>query len=307
MAKALPNGIWGATYTPFDENGRIIPETVKALADFHIENNMNAFYACGATGEGLVMTLDQRMELTELLINHVNGRIPVIVQVGCPDTASAVKLAAHAKSCGAAGISAVPPYFYGMNERCVTEHYQAIAEAGGDLPFLIYNAPDETNFAISSRFLFNLIETIDQAVGIKFTDGNMEEFRKIKDYQDGKIQAFIGFDAMLLCALFMGGNGGIGAWYNLMPKVYTDIYKFYNTGRYEEARDLQWKANHYVAIIKKYNNPQAHGAAKAVLEEMGFNMGTVLRPIQPLTDLQRQSLIQELRDDGFFEFIRYGN
>lgn len=305
MIKPLPNGIWGATYTPFTKDGKIIHSTVKELADFHIENGMNAFYLCGATGEGMIMTPEQRMELTEVMTDYVHGRIPIIVQVGCPDTATAVKLAAHAKKCGADGISAVAPYFYGMNEKYVKDHYMAITEAAEGLPFLIYNAPDETNFGITSRFLFELIEDIEAAVGIKFTDGNMEEFRKIKDYKDGKIQAFIGFDAMLLCALIMGGNGGIGAWYNLMPRVYTDIYKCYNSGRYEEARDLQWKANHYVSIIKKYNNPQAHGAAKAVLRAMGFDMGTTLRPIQPLSALEEESLLSELKQDGFFDFIMH--
>lgn len=302
MDNKIPDGAWPAFITPFTKDGKIIIDTVKALIDYHIENGLDAFYIGGSTGEGMIMTPDQRMELAEAVTGYVNGRVPVIIHVGCADTATAVNLAEHAKKCGADGVSSVPPYYYRMSRSYIKEYYKAVA-AAADLPLLVYNIPMLTGVSIGADFMFEIME-IENIIGLKFTDTNLEEFRKIKDYQGGRIKAYIGFDQMLLCALFMGGNGGIGTWYNLMPKAFSGVYDHYVAGRYEEARGLQWKIDHYIAIMKRYACPAIQAVVKPILREMGFDAGTVLPPLQPLSSLNERSLIDELRGEGFFEFVK---
>ena len=302
MSLSIRGGSMSAFLTPFDEKGRIIESAVQALADYHIENGLHGLYVGGSTGEGMIMTTEDRMALAEMAVKAARGRIPVIVHVGTTDTATAVRLARHAQSAGADGLSSVPPFYYKMSPEYIKAYYCAIAEAV-DIPLLLYNIPILTGTSISADFMIELFK-VKNIIGLKFTDTNLEEFRKIKDYDNGRIQAYIGFDQMLLCALIMGGDGGIGSWYNLMPKAFADIYNLYRAGKIEDARDLTWKVDRYIAIIKKYTRPANQPVCKAILRRMGFDLGTVLGPLQPMKPLDEESLMDELTKAGFFEFVK---
>ena len=301
--KSLPDGVWGATLTPFTKDGKIYADGLKAMMEYQIENGLDAFFIGGSTGEGMIMPMEQRMELTELVMDYNKGRIPVIVHVGSADTATAVKLSEHAKKHGADGVCSVIPYYYSMTKDYVREYYKAIAQTA-ELPVLIYYSPTSSSFRLSLDFLYEMMQ-VEHIEGVKYTESNMEEFRKIKDYHDGEIKAYIGFDAMLLNALTMGANGGIGAWYNVMTKACCQgVYDNYRAGDFDAAREMQWKVNHYMAIIKKYVKGTNHAVAKSVLKAMGIDAGTVLPPILPMSPLDEQSMIEELKKEGFFEFVR---
>ena len=302
MNKPITGGVMPAFITPFDENGKIIDSGVKELIEYHLESGLDAFYVGGSTGEAMIMSLEDRMHIAEIAVEYVANRAPVIVHVGAPDTESAVKLAIHAKKIGADGISAVPPYYYKMSREYIKEFYRAIAEAA-QLPFLIYNIPQLTGVSISSDFMIEMME-IPNIIGLKFTDTNLEEFRKIKAFENGRIKAFIGYDAMLICALMMGGDGGIGSYYNIMPKAFARVYDSFQAGNYEEAKETQWQIDRYIAIIKKYLAPANQPAIKVILKEMGFNSGMTRGPILPMKENVCQMMLEELRKEGFFDFVR---
>lgn len=302
MNMPITGGVMSAFITPFDENGRIIDSGVKELVEYHLEKGLDAFYVGGSTGEAMIMSPEDRMHIAELSVSLVKGRVPVIVHVGASDTETAVKLATHAKEIGADAISSVPPYYYKMSREYIKEFYRAISEAAG-LPFLIYNIPQLTGVSISSEFMIEMTE-IPNIIGLKFTDTNLEEFRKIKAYDNGRIKAFIGYDAMLICALMMGADGGIGSFYNIMPGAFSNVYDSFQAGKYEEARDVQWKIDKYIAIIKKYICPANQPAIKAILRQMGFNSGRTRGPILPLKEDVEEAMIKELKREGFFEFVR---
>lgn len=300
--KLLPKGVWGASFTPFDKDGKIIVEGVKEIMDYNIENGMDAFFVGGSTGEGTLMSVDQRMELAELMIGYNKGRVPMIVHVGSTDTATAVKLTAHAKSIGADGVCSVIPYYNPMNLDYVREYYKAISREA-DMPVLVYYMPTTSSFQLTVDFVADLVKD-PNIVGVKYTGMNMEEFRKIKDYNNGEIQAYIGFDAMLLNALTMGGDGGVGAWYNVMTKACCKIYDCFAAGDFAQAQALQWRVCHYIALIKKFAKPAIQPVGKAVLNSMGFNAGTVLGPFLPMNDLDQQTMVDLLKKEGFYEFVR---
>lgn len=302
MNKQITGGVLPAFITPFTEEGKIMDEGVKELIDFHLENGIDAFYVGGSTGEAMIMTPDERMHIAELVINYVKNRVPVIVHVGTADTKTAIELAMHAEKMGADGISSVPPYYYKMSKEYIKEFYKSIASSV-KLPFLIYNIPILTGVSINSEFMIEMME-IENIIGLKYTDTNLEEFRKIKAYDKGRIIAFMGYDAMLLSALVMGADGGIGSFYNIMPAGFAGVYDNYKKGNIQEAVEIQWKIDYYIAIIKKYICPANQPALKSILKEMGINCGTVKPPILPLKDTVVREMIDDLKRNGFFEFVK---
>jgi N-acetylneuraminate lyase len=302
MNKPIIGGVLPAFITPFSENGKIIDSAARELIDYHLESGLDAFYVGGSTGEAMIMTPEQRMHIAEVVVSYVADRVPVIIHVGAADTETAVKLAKHAEKIGADGISSVPPYYYKMSKEYIKEFYKTIASSI-KLPFLIYNIPILTGVSINSEFMIEMME-VENIIGLKYTDTNLEEFRKIKAYENGKIKAFMGYDAMLLSALVMGADGGIGSFYNIMPRAFAGVYDNYKAGNFEEAREIQWQIDRYIAIVKKYICPANQPAIKSILKEMGINCGTTKPPILPLKDTVVRDMLDDLRSNEFFEFVK---
>lgn len=295
-------GVWPAFITPFDEKGQILDSSVKELIDYMIEGGLDGLYVGGSTGEGMIMSKEDRMHMAELCVDYAGKRVPVIIHVGCADTKTAVELAEHARKIGADGVSSVPPYYYRMSKGYIKEFYQAIARAA-QIPFLIYNIPLLTGVSIGFDFMVEMMEE-PNIIGLKYTDTNLEIMRQIKDYHDGEINVMMGYDAMLLSALVLGADGGIGSYYNIMPKAFSGVYDCYQKGDMESARQLQWMIDRYVMIIKKYLEPANQAAIKAILNYQGIWAGTTMRPILPLADTKAEAMIEELKAAGFFDFIK---
>ena len=84
------------------------------------------------------LTADERKALPAFAVKHVDGRVPVIVNVSEAGTALAVSLAAHARQAGASAVIASVPYYWTPPQSMLVEHFAAIATAG-QVPFFVYN------------------------------------------------------------------------------------------------------------------------------------------------------------------------
>lgn len=303
MNLGIRNGAYSAFVTPFHDDGETINKTsVRDLIEFQISSGIDGLYVSGSTGEAMVLPDSIRMEMAELAVEYVDGRVPVIVHVGTPDTRSAVKFAKHAQSIGADGISAVPPYYYRMTRETIQKHYTAIADAC-DLPFLLYNIPNLTGVTLDDSFIVEMANH-PNIVGCKFTDTNLEGLRKIKAVDDGRVKVFMGVDALLLSGLVLGANGGIGTFYNVMPGALSGICHAYWNNDWETARALQWQVCRYITIMKKYIGVGLFTGVKTILKEIGIDCGKTTPPLPQLDDETAARMIAELRKEGFFEFIQ---
>ena len=115
MSVAL-RGILAAVTTPFTADGsEIDAAALDAHVDRLIQEGAHGLVPGGSTGEFTTLTLDERKQLTELVVKAAGGRVPVVAGTGALSTADAVELAAHAAQAGAAALMVVPP-FYGAVE-----------------------------------------------------------------------------------------------------------------------------------------------------------------------------------------------
>ncbi len=293
-------GVMSAFLTPFNEDGSVKVSAISELVDFHIESGLNGLYLCGSTGEGMAMSEEERMLVTETVTKAVAGRCQVIVHVGATDTDTAVRLAKHAKAAGATGLSSVPPYYYKHHKDFIYDYYEAVSNAT-DLPFLAYHMP-AFGIGLSFDFLTDLMKLPNMA-GMKYTDDNLEILRKFKDLLPDRI-VFMGHDAMLLSSLVLGSDGGIGGFPNVLPKESVSIFNRYMAGDFEGARAEEWRTIRFITIIKKYMTSALQAPLKGILKELGVDVGVPRRPVRPITEDARTAMIRELREAGFFDNYR---
>ncbi|MCA9732396.1 MAG: dihydrodipicolinate synthase family protein [Deferribacteres bacterium] len=296
-------GIIPAVFTPMKKNGEIDTAQIKPVSDFLIDEKVAAFYVCGSTGEGPLLTTLERQLVTEAYIEAVAGRVNVIVQVGHNSIREAVLLARHAAESGADAISAVPPGYFKLNSLSVLIDCMAeIATAAPDLPFYYYHVPVITGVD------FDMLELLRQGQkkipnlrGIKYTKPTIFEMQACIELENQQFEIFFGTDEMMLSALVAGVKGMVGSTFNFAAPLYNSLIKAYEAKDLDKARSLQYNAVKMVRIFYKYGGQPA---IKATMRLIGLDCGHNLLPHKTLDAAQIDSLKNDLQSIGFFNWAR---
>ena len=277
-------GLFSALLTPFNEDGSINFDSLEKLVEFNLQNGIDGFYVGGSTGEGLLLSPEDRMQFFECVKKANKGRATLIAHVGTICTLDAIKMAKKAEELEYDAISAVAPYYYGFTLDAVLGYYNDIVNSTS-LPMIIYNFPNSGGFSLTKEIANKLFEN-EKFIGIKHTSGDMFTLNQFKTL-DREIVVYNGFDETLLAGLSMGADGAIGSTYNFMGKKFKKIMNCFNSGKIETAKALQNEANEIICEMIKYGVFQSE---KAILTEMGIDMGQCRPPFLPISDECRASM-----------------
>lgn len=277
-------GLFSALLTPFNEDGSINFDSLEKLVEFNLQNGIDGFYVGGSTGEGLLLSPEERMQVFECVKKANKGRATLIAHVGTICTLDAIKMAKKAEELEYDAISAVAPYYYGFTLDAVLGYYNDIVNSTS-LPMIIYNFPNSGGFSLTKEIANKLFEN-EKFIGIKHTSGDMFTLNQFKTL-NREIVVYNGFDETLLAGLSMGADGAIGSTYNFMGKKFKKIMNCFNSGEIETAKALQNEANEIICEMIKYGVFQSE---KAILTEMGIDMGQCRPPFLPISDECRASM-----------------
>jgi len=294
----LLSGIIPALLTPFTPDNRVDEAGLDRLIAFLLDHGVDGLYLCGSTGEGLLLTEEERCQVVEVALRAVAGRVPVIVHVGALSTGTAERLAAHAHQAGAAAVAAVPPFYFPVGKEAIQEHFRRISRAAR-LPLYVYNIPTATVVNVGATLVGSLFHegTIQ---GVKYTAYDLLAFREIIETCGPGLNIFAGPDEILLPFLLMGAHGGIGTTPNCLPGLFVRLYAAWREGRLEEAQRLQFQVDRLVLLLGRYG---VIPATKAVMGFLGLPCGEPRAPLLPLTPAQKTELKTELERLGFFEWV----
>lgn len=283
-------GVFVALNTIYDENDNINTEEIKKLIKIYKTKGVKGVYVCGSTGEGFLLSNEERMQVAEAAVEAAGDDFTVIVHVGCAGTKESIRLAQHAESIGVDAVSAVPSVYYRLPAECVEKHWNGIIDST-DLPFIIYNIPQLTGFNLPLD-LFKRMADNPKVIGIKNSEEpvyNMERFRTLAG--DDFI-IFNGSDEQFIGGRLMGANAGIGGTYGTMPELFVAIDKLINENRIEEAKQLQFKINDVIFDLLSFGS--LYGAAKQVISHrFGVNAG---KPRSPFLEVEYSDKLKSVVD-----------
>ena len=131
-----------ALLTPFDERGDVDPAALREHVEFLIEGGVHGIMPCGTTGETALLEPDEVITVVTAVVEAVAGRVPVVAHVGRPSTKATGQLIERAVAAGAAGVSAIVPYYYAFDDQAIVAHFRALLKVAGDTPLLAYEFPD---------------------------------------------------------------------------------------------------------------------------------------------------------------------
>lgn len=291
-------GVLSALLTPFDSEGSVNYKVLSDMIEWQLDRGLSGFYILGSTGEGLLMSEEERRCVAEAVVRQVKGRVPVVVHVGGLTTRGACALASHAREIGADATSSIPPFYYSVGTEGVKQYYTQVAAASG-LPFYIYNIPATTGVNMAVDIVRELIATVPNLRGMKYTGYDMYLLRKFIELDEGRFNVLSGADEIMISAQAMGTDGAIGTTENLLPRLFVDTHTAFKSGNVKAAEALQAKINWTVNAFLSF---PSLGAVKEIMRLLGFDLGNPRPPLLVLTDAQRGRLREMLEEIRFFSW-----
>lgn len=281
-------GVIPAVITIFDKNEELDEKGTREFIQHLLSYEIGGLYLVGSTGEGFLMSTEERKKYVEIVMDEVAGKVPVVVHVGAISTKISIELAKHAESVGATGISSVPPFYYKFNEEQIFSYYEDIANATS-LPMIVYNIPLAGMMTVD---LVKRLSEIENVKGIKYTGTTMFEMTQIKDACKEDFLIYAGCDEMAASGLGIGANGIIGSFYNMIPDLFIQIYKAAEANDLAEASKLQRNALRIIMNLLEHGSLMA--ALKACLRHSGISAGYARKPFNNFTQDEELKIVDSL-------------
>ncbi|MGL4520653.1 MAG: dihydrodipicolinate synthase family protein [Phocaeicola sp.] len=295
-------GLINAPFTPMHANGEINLAPIDAYAKMLANNGIQGVFINGSSGEGFMLTAEERMILAEKWVSVAPVGFKVIVHVGSCCVKECAKLAAHAQEIGAWGVGAMAPPFpkIGRVEELV-EYCEVIANAAPSLPFYYYHIPFFSGVYLPMLDLLKAVDgRIENFAGIKYTFENLYEYNQCRLYSNGKYDMLHGQDETILPSLAQGGaQGGIGGTTNYNGKELVGIIDAWKAGDIELAREKQNFSQAVINVICNYRGNIVGG--KRIMKLIGLDLGPNRTPFRNITDAEEFAMKQELEAINFFE------
>jgi N-acetylneuraminate lyase len=299
-------GLVAAPYTAMNSDCSINLDVIERQANFLAKNRVSGAFICGTTGEGALLTTQEKKDITTRWTDVSPDGLKVIVHVGGPCLEDCKTLAAHAQWVGAWGIGAIAPSFFKpRNVEDLVSFCAEVAASAPSLPFYFYHMPSMTgvNFPMI-RFLEQASKKIPNLAGIKYTYEDLMDYQLCIAFEDGRYDMLFGRDEILVCGLSLGARGAVGSTYNFASPLYNNIIAAFDEGDLVGARKLQKKSVDLIQLL--FQTPASFQAVgKSVMKILGIDCGPVRPPLTNMTQMAYENL-KGLAELGFFEYCSQG-
>lgn len=144
-------GVFAIPPTPFDDAGNVDESSLRRCVDFCVAAGAHGIVAPVNASESIVLTDQERLRITEVLVEQADGRVPVVIGVSGVSTEASVLYTRRAVEVGADAVIAMPPYVKHAPAEEIVEFYARVARVADPLPVWIqdYVAPVGTPMAPS--------------------------------------------------------------------------------------------------------------------------------------------------------------
>lgn len=281
MTDTVYAGVFPIAPTPFLDNGDIDFESQKRSIDFMIEAGVNGICILANYSEQFAITDAEREQLTTLILDHVAGRVPIIVTTTHFGTQIAAERSRRAQAAGASMVMLMPPYHGATikaDDAGVRGYFEAVADAI-DIPIMIQDAP-VSGVALSAAFLAQLAREIPQVQYIKaeMPQAAAKLRALIELAGDALPGPFDGEESITLIPdLDAGATGTMPS--AMIPEALRLVCDRYRMGQRDAAVAVYER---WLPLINFENRQCGLRATKALMKEGGIITSDFVRHPQPL-------------------------
>jgi 4-hydroxy-tetrahydrodipicolinate synthase len=304
MTAEMLRGIIPALITPLDEHGEPDEESIHSLIEFQIEAGVHALFVLGSTGEGPLLSTEQKLRVLRATVDANRERLPVMVGISNTSPAESVAFGRLAHEAGANALVTTAPFYYLQSQAELPNYFRYLKQRL-DLPIATYDVPSAVKVKLTAATVRTIAEE-GLVIGIKDSSGDLAGFRDmiLATEHLPAFRAFTGSEHYVDAAMLVGGHGGVLGLASVIPATYVAIYDAAAAGDWPRANVLQKEAIAalqmiYVGSSGGSFSASAVGSFKVAAREMGIiRSATVAVPMQALSPEEEDKVRDIMRLAG---------
>jgi dihydrodipicolinate synthase/N-acetylneuraminate lyase len=273
-------GALAAALTPLRDDGAALDdEAFGPYLDFLADGGLDGVLALGTTGEGILLSVEERRRAAELFLAAADERLQVAVHCGAQTTADTVALAEHAAVAGADAIAVIGPPYFRLDSKALLDHFRRAAAACAPTPFYLYEFEAVSGYAIPLEVVERLRVDAPNLAGLKVSDS---PFDKVEPYLAEGLDVFVGAEALLAEGLAAGAAGAVSGLAAAFPADVAEVVGAPSAQGAQRLGELR-------AAIERFPR---HGALKLVVRRRGIPLREDVRPpLRALSPAERDELV----------------
>ena len=279
-------GIFPAFYACYDSEGNVSTQATKDFVEYLIGKGVAGLYVGGSSGECIYLSVEERKQTLEAVMEVAKGRIAIIAHVACNNTKDSQELASHAESLGVDAIAAIPPIYFKLPERAIAKYWNDISAAAPNTDFVIYNIPQLAGVTLTLGLFDEMLKN-PRVIGVKNSSMPIQDiqmFKRQAAINNKEVIVFNGPDEQFVGGRLIGADGGIGGTYGVMPGLFVKLDALLKAGDFENAGKLQNDIDEVIYTMCSANG-NMYAVAKAALKKLsGLDLGGVREPLLNLAD-----------------------
>jgi 4-hydroxy-tetrahydrodipicolinate synthase len=282
-------GIIPAVVVPFAPDDTIDVAALQANVSHLLDGGVHGLIVNGTMGEAGSLSADERGQVIEAVIAHVDGRVPVTVGVSAGATAQSVAYAQQARALGASGVMCLPPLLYRGTTEELAAHFAAVADAAG-LPVMAYNNPEASSIDLTPDVIAQLAAAVPGIVAVKECSSDARRIAHLLGTTD--LEVLVGGDDWALEGFAAGATGWVSGVANVVPAECVELADLVAAGRLPEARALYQRL---LPLARLDMTPWLVQYFKGAMDAVGLTGGPSRAPRGPLT-ADQQSILDDAVD-----------
>ena len=288
-----------AMITPFADDGSVDYEGAAKLAKHLINHGSEGILVGGTTGEGAVMSEEEKLKLYDCVIRAVGQKaegkkVPVIGNAGGIDTAASIAFAQKVEALGADGVLAIVPFYVKPTQEGMYQHFKAIADSI-HIPVILYNVPGRTNASIQPATIRRLVDVCPNIVGIKDAAGNWDQVTQERMLLPEDFMIYSGDDSFTFPIIAAGGTGVISVSNHIIGEDMLSMIDAYEKGDVKKAFALHMKTYPINKGLFFITSPIP---VKTAVNLLGLPGGKFRLPMVEANESEKAHIVQMLKDYG---------
>jgi len=286
-------GMGVALITPFKEDGSVDYPALMRMVDHLVQNGADFLCVLGTTAETPTLTTEEKREITRLVVERVNGRIPIMLGCGGNNTQAVIDSLKNDDFTGIDAILSVVPYYNKPSQEGIYQHYKAIAEST-DLPIVLYNVPGRTGVNMTAETTLRIARDFKNVIAIKEASGNITQMDDIIKNKPENFDVISGDDGITFPLITLGAVGVNSVIGNAFPKEFSRMTRLALQGDYANALKIHHSFTELFSLLFVDGNP---AGVKAMLNAMGMIENRLRLPLVPtrITTFEKmRQILQEL-------------
>ena len=273
-------GLGIALVTPFTKEGKVDFTALRRLLDYQLSNGIDFICLLGTTAETPTLSVEERQQVKDLVVEKVNGQVPILMGCGGNNTAAVVEQIQTGDFTGIEGILSVCPYYNKPSQEGLYQHFKAIAAAAAtrNLSVVLYNVPGRVGVNMTAETTLRLANECENIVAIKEASGNFTQIDDIIKNKPANFDVISGDDGITFPLITLGAVGVISVIGNALPKEFSRMVRLALNGDYQNALLIHHKFTELFKLLFVDGNP---AGVKAMLNSMGLIENELRLPLVP--------------------------